>query len=80
MLAQAAALVNCRVFFEAEGILPAPESGHAIAAVISETCRARDTGRKKTIVFCLSGSGYLDLEGYASVFDLQRTPEYALAN
>jgi tryptophan synthase beta chain len=70
-VSQDAAFAACRLFFEVEGILPAPESGHAIAAVLDEVTRAQLEGRIKTIVFCLSGTGYLDLEGYASIFELR---------
>jgi tryptophan synthase beta chain len=59
-----------RVFFEAEGILPAPESCHAIAQVLVEVEQASQEGRNPTIIFCLSGTGYLDLQGYASFFGL----------
>lgn len=54
------------LFFEAEGILAAPESAHAIAQVIKEVRREKEVGSASTIVFCLSGTGYLDLQSYAS--------------
>jgi tryptophan synthase beta chain len=60
-----------RLFFISEGILPAPESAHAIASSIREVNRAKQEGRKKDIVFCLSGTGYLDLLGYARMFNLE---------
>lgn len=63
---QDAAFRACQIFFEAEGILPAPETGHAIATTLDQVDRAKAEGREKTIVFCLSGTGYLDLGGYAS--------------
>lgn len=59
-----------RRFFEAESIVPAPESSHAIAATIREAVRLREEGRSPDLVFCLSGTGYLDLQGYARVFEL----------
>ena len=47
-----------------EGILPAPESSHAILAAINEAKRCRETGEEKTILFGLTGTGYFDLVAY----------------
>jgi tryptophan synthase beta chain len=47
-----------------EGILPAPESSHAIKAAIDEALECKKTGEKKTILFGLSGTGYFDLSAY----------------
>lgn len=58
-------------FYEAEGVLPAPESAHAIAATAHEAIKALQEGKKKDIVFCLSGTGLLDLKGYADMFGLK---------
>jgi len=58
-------------FYEAEGVLPAPESAHAIAATAQAVARAQEEGRPKDIVFCLSGTGLLDLKGYADIFGLK---------
>ena len=52
-----------RIFLECEGVLAAPESSHAIAAAIRAAAGAKREGRRKDIVFCLSGTGYLDLAG-----------------
>lgn len=51
-------------FAKTEGIIPAPESSHAIKAVIDEAIKCKKTGEKKVIVFNLSGHGLLDLKGY----------------
>jgi tryptophan synthase beta chain len=51
-------------FARTEGIVPAPESAHAIAAVIDEAIRCREENRKQVIVFNLSGNGLLDLAAY----------------
>jgi tryptophan synthase beta chain len=51
-------------FARTEGIVPAPESAHAIAAVVEEANRARETGTKRVILFTLSGHGLLDLSAY----------------
>ena len=52
------------LFARAEGIVPAPESAHAIAAVIAEAEQAREAGTKRVILFNLSGHGLLDLSAY----------------
>ena len=51
-------------FARTEGIVAAPESAHAIAAVIQEAIAAREAGRKRVILFNLSGNGMLDLSAY----------------
>lgn len=51
-------------FARVEGILPAPESSHAIRAAINEANRCKETGEEKTIVFGLTGTGYFDLVAY----------------
>ena len=47
-----------------EGVIPAPETDHAIAAVIEEAKRAKEEGREKTILFNFSGHGMVDLASY----------------
>ena len=56
------------LFARNEGILPAPETTHAIRATIDEALRCKETGEEKTIVMNFSGHGMLDLKGYASYF------------
>ena len=51
-------------FARVEGILPAPESSHAIKAAIDEALRCKETGEEKTILFGLTGTGYFDLVAY----------------
>jgi tryptophan synthase beta chain len=51
-------------FARVEGILPAPESSHAIKVAIDEAEKCRETGEAKTIVFGLTGTGYFDLVAY----------------
>jgi len=51
-------------FARAEGILPAPESSHAIRTAMDEAIKCRETGEEKTIVFGLSGTGYFDMLAY----------------
>lgn len=51
-------------FARIEGILPAPESSHAIRVAIDEAVKCRETGEEKTIVFGLTGTGYFDMVAY----------------
>ncbi|MFA5146983.1 MAG: TrpB-like pyridoxal phosphate-dependent enzyme [Candidatus Omnitrophota bacterium] len=51
-------------FAKAEGIVPAPESAHAIKCVIDEAAKAKHAGEEKVILFNLSGHGYLDMAAY----------------
>jgi len=53
------------LFAKAEGIIPAPESSHAIRGAINEALKAKEEGKERTIFFNLSGHGYLDLAAYA---------------
>jgi tryptophan synthase beta chain len=55
-------------FARAEGIIPAPESSHAIKAAIDEAMQAKAEGKERTILFNLSGNGYLDLGAYDAYF------------
>jgi len=52
------------LFAQTEGIIPAPESAHAVQAAIAEAEKAREEGKEKTILFNLSGHGLLDLSAY----------------
>lgn len=52
------------LFARSEGLVPAPESSHAIAAVMDEALKCREEGKKRVIVFNLSGNGLLDLAAY----------------
>ena len=54
------------LFAQTEGIVPAPESAHAIAAVVKEAIQAREAGQKRVLLFNLSGHGLLDLSAYES--------------
>lgn len=56
-------------FARNQGIVPAPESTHAIKVAIDEALKCKETGEEKTIVFNLSGHGMLDLKGYESYFE-----------
>ena len=52
------------LFAKSEGIIPAPESCHAIAATVREALKCKETGEQKTILFCLSGHGLIDMAAY----------------
>lgn len=52
------------LFTQTEGILPAPESSHAICAAVDEALKAKETGEKRVILFNLSGHGHFDLAAY----------------
>lgn len=60
-------------FARVEGILPAPESSHAIRVAINEAMRCKETGEEKTIVFGLTGTGYFDMVAYEKFHDGQMT-------
>ena len=52
------------LFAQTEGIIPAPESCHAIAATVREALKCKETGEQKTILFNLSGHGFVDMSAY----------------
>lgn len=56
------------MFAQTEGIIPAPESCHAIAATISEAKKCIETGEEKVILFNLSGHGLIDMGSYDKYF------------
>jgi tryptophan synthase beta chain len=57
---------GARLFAKTEGIIPAPESSHAIQMAIIEAEKAREEGKEKTILFNLSGHGLLDMAAYTN--------------
>ena len=60
-------------FARVEGILPAPESAHAIKVAIDEALRCKESGEEKTIVFGLTGTGYFDMTAYEKFHDGKMT-------
>ena len=60
-----------QAFARVEGILPAPESSHAIKVAIDEALKCKETGEEKTIVFGLPGTGYFDMVAYQKFYDGQ---------
>ncbi|MBR5474331.1 MAG: TrpB-like pyridoxal phosphate-dependent enzyme, partial [Lachnospiraceae bacterium] len=61
---QTAVFEAAQTFARIEGILPAPESSHAIRVAIDEALKCKETGEEKTIVFGLTGTGYFDMMSY----------------
>ena len=59
---------RCEQFARVEGILPAPESSHAIKKAIDEALKCKETG-EKTILFGLTGTGYFDMVAYEKFHD-----------
>lgn len=57
------------MFAKVEGILPAPESSHAIRVAIDEALKCKETGEAKNIVFGLTGTGYFDMVAYQKFND-----------
>jgi tryptophan synthase beta chain len=70
---QVACFEAAQLFMQTEGILPAPESSHAIRTAIDEALEAKETGEKKTILFNLSGHGNFDLASYNTYLTGQLT-------
>ena len=66
---QTAVFEAAEMFARVEGILPAPESSHAIRAAIDEAEKCKETGEEKTIVFGLTGTGYFDMVAYEKFHD-----------
>ena len=66
---QTAVFEAAEYFARCEGILPAPESSHAIRAAIDEAVKCRETGKEETIVFGLTGTGYFDMVAYEKYHD-----------
>ena len=78
-LMEATSVVQTEVFKAAEefarieGILPAPESSHAIRVAVDEAMKCKETGEEKTIVFGLTGTGYFDMVAYEKFHDGKMT-------
>ena len=66
---QTAVFEAAQTFARIEGILPAPESSHAIKVAIDEALKCKETGEEKTIVFGLTGTGYFDMYAYKAFND-----------
>jgi tryptophan synthase beta chain len=58
---------RARIFTQNEGFLPAPESAYSVACAIDEALKCKKTGEEKTIVFNISGHGFMDMAGYKDI-------------
>ncbi|MCP4568453.1 MAG: TrpB-like pyridoxal phosphate-dependent enzyme [FCB group bacterium] len=65
------------LFTKTEGVIPAPESAHAIEMAVREAIKAREEGQEKVIVFNLSGHGHLDMQAYQEYLQGNMTAEDA---
>lgn len=63
---------KARDFVQAEGFLPAPESAYSIACAIDEALKCKKEKEEKTIVFNISGHGFMDMDGYTEVLGLKK--------
>ena len=70
---QTAVFEAAEAFARVEGILPAPESSHAIKVAMDEAMKCKQTGEEKTIVFGLTGTGYFDMVAYEKFHDGKMT-------
>ena len=70
---QTSVFAAAEYFARVEGILPAPESSHAIKVAIDEALKCKETGEEKTIVFGLTGTGYFDMMSYEKFHDGKMT-------
>ena len=69
------------MFARTEGIIPAPESSHAIRAAIDEAVKVKEAGEEKVILFNLSGNGYFDMTSYDFYFSgNMKDVEYSVEN
>jgi tryptophan synthase beta chain len=77
---QVDAFEAAKVFIRSEGIIPSPESTHAIKAVVDEAQRCKQTNQQKTLLFVLTGHGYFDMSAYDEYFNGKLQPyEYPAA-
>lgn len=84
-IAQLETFASATLFAQSEGIIPAPESSHAIAAAIREAKKAKEAGESKVILFNLSGHGLIDMTAYdqyhaGDLVNYQVSDEQVLAN
>ena len=70
---QTAVFEAAEKFARVEGILPAPESAHAIRAAVDEALKCKEIGEEKTIIFGLTGTGYFDMTAYEAFNDGKMT-------
>jgi tryptophan synthase beta chain len=71
---QVESLSAAAMFARAEGLVPAPETAHAVKAVVDEATRCRETGEEKTILMLMSGHGLLDMAAYEALLEGKLRP------
>lgn len=71
---QVAAFDAAKIFIRNEGIIPSPESAHAIKATVDEALRCKKTNEQKTILFVLTGHGFFDMTAYDEYFSGRLQP------
>lgn len=71
---QVAAFDAAKIFIRSEGIIPSPESAHAIKATVDEALRCKKTNEQKTILFVLTGHGFFDMTAYDEYFNGRLQP------
>jgi len=71
---QVEALTAAAEFARAEGLVPAPETAHALKAVVDEATRCRETGEERTILMLMSGHGLLDMAAYEALLEGRLEP------
>ncbi|HUM56358.1 MAG TPA: pyridoxal-phosphate dependent enzyme, partial [Bacillota bacterium] len=72
-VAQTDVFEAAKKFLRYEGILPAPESSHALLVAVDEALKCKETGEEKTILFGLTGTGYFDMKAYEQFNDGKMT-------
>ena len=71
---QVEALTAAAAFARAEGLVPAPETAHAVKAAVDEAARCRETGEERTILMLMSGHGLMDMAAYEALLDGRLEP------
>ena len=71
---QVEALEAAVQFARAEGLIPAPETAHAVKAVIDEALKCKTTGEEKTLLMLMSGHGFFDMSAYEGLLDGKLKP------
>ncbi|MBQ0011119.1 MAG: TrpB-like pyridoxal phosphate-dependent enzyme [Clostridiales bacterium] len=78
-ISQTSAFDAAALFAKTEGIVPAPESSHAIKVAIDEALKCKETGEEKNILFVLSGTGYFDMPAYQK-YNEHRIEDYKVSD
>jgi tryptophan synthase beta chain len=74
---QVEALHAAAQFIQAEGIIPAPETAHALKCIIDEALRCKKTGKEETLLMLMSGHGFFDMAAYEGYLE-EKLPPFEL--